>query len=60
MESPIAVKLKCLNFTRMEPYVIVRRHELTPLYHPYFINYGFNKVVFIELLQYEGKNEMNV
>lgn len=59
MTSPIAVKLKCLNFTRMEPYVVVKRHELTPLYHPFFINYGFNKVSFIELLQYEGEGKEN-
>ena len=50
------VKLRCLNFTRMEPYVVIRRHELTPLFHPYFINYGFNKVTFIETLQYEGSS----
>lgn len=54
MEEPLAVKLPCLNFTRMEPYVVVRRHELTPLYHPLFINYGFNKVTFIETLTFEG------
>lgn len=56
MSDPLIVKLRCLNFTRMEPYVVIRRHELTPLFHPYFINYGFNKVTFIETLQYEGSS----
>lgn len=56
MSEPSIVKLRCLNFTRMEPYVVIRRHELTPLFHPYFINYGFNKVTFIETLQYEGSS----
>ena len=56
MSDPLIVKLRCLNFTRMEPYVVIRRHELTPLFHPYFINYGFNKVTFIETLRYEGSS----
>ena len=27
----------------MEPYSIIRRSKDNPLFHPYFINYGFNK-----------------
>ena len=53
MSDPLIVKLRCLNFTRMEPYVVIRRHELTPLFHPYFINYGFNKISYVETLRKE-------
>ena len=27
----------------MEPYSIIRRSKDNPIFHPYFINYGFNK-----------------
>lgn len=27
----------------MEPYSIIRRSPDNPIFHPYFINYGFNK-----------------
>lgn len=53
MESPIVTPIPCLNFTHMEPYLLVRRTEDTPLYHPFYINYGFNKVIFVENLRYE-------
>ena len=28
----------------MEPYSVIRRSKIVPLFHPYYINYGFNKV----------------
>lgn len=49
------VKLQCLNFTHMEPYLVLRRDLRTPLYHPYYVNYGFNKVSFVESLRYESR-----
>lgn len=38
----------------MEPYVMVRRTEQLPLFDERFINYGFNKVQWIENLRYLG------
>ena len=38
----------------MEPYVMVRRTEQMPLLNEIFINYGFNKVEWIENLRYLG------
>lgn len=28
----------------MEPYSILRRSKNNPIFHPYFINYGYNKI----------------
>ena len=38
----------------MEPYCLLRRTPITPLYDDNFINYGYNKVQFIDELQYKG------
>lgn len=43
-----------MNYSTMEPYVILSRSEVTPLFHPYYIDYGFNKVQFIKQLRFEG------
>lgn len=55
MTHPIVTPIPCLNFTHMEPYLIVRKSEEMPLYHPFYVNYGFNKVIFVENLRYESK-----
>ena len=34
---------------------MVRRSQTNPIFHPYYINYGFNKVSFISRLIYDGK-----
>ena len=34
----------------MEPYSVIRRSIKVPLFHPYYINYGFNKVEFFSRL----------
>ena len=38
----------------MEPYVILRRSHETPLFHPYYVDYGFNKVQLVYQLRFEG------
>lgn len=43
-----------MNYSTMEPYVILKRSPITPLFHPYYVDYGFNKVQFIKQLRYEG------
>ena len=45
---------KCFKERFMEPYVMVRRSEKLPLFDERFINYGFNKVQWIEHLRYLG------
>ncbi|KAK8806284.1 hypothetical protein WA171_007368 [Blastocystis sp. BT1] len=45
---------KCFKERFMEPYVMVRRSETLPLFDERFINYGFNKVQWIEYLRYLG------
>ena len=47
--------LKCFKQAFMEPYVMVRRTEQMPLLNEVFINYGFNKVQWIENLRYLGR-----
>lgn len=47
-------QLRCLNYSTMEPYVIVKRSRVLPLYHPLYYDYGFNKVQFIHHLRYLG------
>ena len=54
MARPIVTPIPCLNFTHMEPYLIVRKSEEMPLYHPFYVNYGFNKVIFVENLRFES------
>ena len=34
----------------MEPYSVIRRSADTPIFHPYYINYGYNKVELISRL----------
>ena len=46
--------MKCFRQRFMEPYVMVRRTEHLPLFDERFINYGFNKVQWIENLRYLG------
>ena len=46
--------MKCFRQRFLEPYVMVRRTEHLPLFDERFINYGFNKVQWIEHLRYLG------
>ena len=38
----------------MEPYVVMRRTASSPMYSEHFINYGYNKVQFIDELEHRG------
>ena len=38
----------------MEPYLVIRRSNNTPLFDEIFINYGYNKVSFIDELRGNG------
>ena len=53
MKDPIQY-LECIPFSIMEPYVLLSRTIHTPLYNENFINYGYNKVQYIDHLQYIG------
>ena len=46
--------MDCFRQRFLEPYVMVRRTEILPLFDERFINYGFNKVQWIENLRYLG------
>lgn len=46
--------MNCLPFVGMEPYVVLRRIPQMPLFNEQFINYGYNKLQFIEHLRYCG------
>lgn len=50
-------QIKCLRSIGQEPYVLLRHSPNTPLYNPFFYNYGFNKQVFIEELRFKCKTE---
>ena len=44
-------RIKCFIADMMEPYVIVKHSPYTPMYDSRFIDYGFNKMSFIEKLR---------
>lgn len=48
------VYYSCFREHFLEPYVMVHRTESLPLFDERFINYGFNKVQWIENLRYFG------
>ena len=52
-DSPIS-KIRCFIADFQEPYVMVRYTKNTPLFHEKFINYGFNKVQYVEHLRAAG------
>ena len=37
-------------------YAVIRRSATNPIFHPYYINYGYNKVSLISRLIYDGMN----
>lgn len=51
--SPLS-KINCFIADFQEPYVMVRYTPTTPLFHEPFINYGYNKVQYIEHLRAAG------
>ena len=44
----------------MEPYSVIRRSKVVPLFHPYYINYGFNKVEMFSRLTYLSKSILSI
>ena len=48
------VRMKCFRQRFLEPYVMVKKTEHLPLFEEKFINYGYNKVEWIENLRYLG------
>lgn len=44
--------MTCFPYKGIEPYVILRRHPLVPLFDPSFYDYGGNKQILIERLRY--------
>lgn len=47
-------RVPCFKERFLEPYVMVKRSEYLPRFDERFINYGFNKVQWIEHLRYLG------
>lgn len=47
-------KVPCMNYTEMEPYMVLRRYDVMPIYHPYFVDYGKNKMEFTLRLRFES------
>ena len=47
-------RVRCLRQRFLEPYVMVRKTPSLPLFDERFINYGFNKVQWIENIRYLG------
>ena len=35
-------------------YAVIRRSEVNPIFHPYYINYGFNKIQYFEYWRLHG------
>lgn len=52
--TDLIYSIHCMNFSTMEPYSIIRRSNQELIFHPYFINYGRNKIEFITRLIFEG------
>lgn len=47
-------RLPCIPYAIMEPYVVMQRTPHSPMYNENFINYGYNKVQFIDELEHRG------
>ncbi|KAK8825130.1 hypothetical protein WA556_006418 [Blastocystis sp. ATCC 50177/Nand II] len=45
---------QCFNHVFQEPYLMVRRSAFLPLFDDRFINYGYNKVQWVETLRWLG------
>ena len=43
---------QCFNHVFQEPYLMVRRSAFLPLFDDRFINYGYNKVQWVETLRW--------
>ena len=52
-KSP-ASRISCFLTNFMEPYMLVRYQNTTPLFHEEFVDYGYNKVQYFENLRQMG------
>ena len=53
-------QLKCFMNDFQEPYVMVKKDDSEIRFNPSFVNYGCNKVQFIEHLRATGKFEASI
>ena len=53
-------KVKCFPNGFQEPYVMVKKDDSEIRFNPSFVNYGCNKVQFIEHLRATGKFEASI
>ena len=47
-------QVKCFKGDTQEPYVMVKKTESLPRFSERFVNYGYNKVQWLEHLRYVG------
>ena len=52
--SVLLYRIKCFVADFQEPYVLLRYDADTPLFDERFVNYGYNKVQWLEHLRYRG------
>ncbi|KAK8799970.1 hypothetical protein WA588_002790, partial [Blastocystis sp. NMH] len=53
-EKSPASRIRCFLTDFMEPYMLVKYQETTPLFHEEFVDYGYNKVQYFENLRQMG------
>lgn len=51
--SPVS-RIRCFMTDFMEPYLMVRLSPVLPLFDDRFVNYGYNKVEYVENLRQAG------
>lgn len=47
-------KLPCFKSKKMESFFVARRSSVMIDYHPYFVNYGYNKMEILSRMRFEG------
>ena len=52
--APLLTQVKCFKGDTQEPYVMVRKTPSLPRFSERFINYGYNKVQWLEHLRFVG------
>lgn len=54
---PSVYKYKCWKNIYQEPYLMVQRNDSITHFFEAYINYGFNKISYVETLRTEGESE---
>ena len=52
--APLLTPVKCFKGDTQEPYVMVRKTTSLPRFDERFVNYGYNKVQWLEHLRFVG------